>query len=181
MNRSVYRHPGLMLAVGLIIGVILGMTLPHSPAHAVATDRHDNFAICTVPIESQLEAVCVLDFVTGQLKSYVLSPQRAAFTAYYERQIAADFGVAVGRKPQFLMVSGLNNVNARPPALPRKLQAVLYIAELNSGKIIAYGLPFAPNIVQANGRIKVQLLKMHDVQFRQDIIRNQGGNVGNGN
>src|SRR4051812_6114177 len=61
------------LAVGLMAGVVIGLNAsglwPQVPLHAVATHGQDNFAICTGPLDDEIEAIFVLDFATGDLKA----------------------------------------------------------------------------------------------------------------
>jgi len=177
MYHSMKQKPGVMLAVGLVVGMIAGMMLPHSPAHAVATDRHENFAICTISVTDGMEAVCILDSVTGDLKAYVLSPQTATFALGYYRNLVADFNLAAGTaNPKFLMVSGQARLIPRGANMPRGMNSALYIAELTSGQIHAYGLAFSPNMRSGQAN---PVLAMDKVLFRQKIVR-PGGAVGGG-
>ena len=45
------------LVAGIAIGVFCGGFVSHAPLHAVATDRQDNFALATVPVDDSQEAV----------------------------------------------------------------------------------------------------------------------------
>ena len=60
----------LWLAGGLVVGLVIGLNVagvwPQIPVHAVATHGQDNFAIATGPLDDNVEAIFVLDSVTGE-------------------------------------------------------------------------------------------------------------------
>ncbi len=56
---------GAGLAIGLVIGLNAAGWWPQVPIHAVATHGQENFAICTTPMDEDVEAVFVLDDLTG--------------------------------------------------------------------------------------------------------------------
>lgn len=169
------QKPIIMLSLGLVLGLIAGMLLPQSPVHAVATDRYENFAISTIPIDNSLEAVVILDSLTGDLKGYAISPQKGAFNTIYHRNIVGDFpNLAAAKNPRFLMVSGMARIVPRGGAMQRGIQSALYIAELTTGQINAYGLMWNPQWGQAAQPVPAQILPIDKVQFRQQVIRPQG-------
>lgn len=173
--HSLKRRPMATLLAGLVLGFIAGILLPDAPVHAVATDRYENFAICTIPLDSNLEAVCVLDSLTGDLKGYVISPQRAVFTVMYHRNIVGDFQDLVAAKnPRFLMVSGGARIVPRGGALQRGIQSALYIAELTTGEINAYGMVWDPRMGQAPPPVVSKFEPIDKVKFRQQVIRPKG-------
>ncbi|QGJ71732.1 Hypothetical protein PBC10988_34390 [Planctomycetales bacterium 10988] len=177
MLSSFRKNPALWLSIGFSFGLIAGYLLPHSPAHAVATDRFENFAICTTPIDSNLEAICVLDILTGDLTGYAMSPTTGKFNVQYSHNILNDFQLQPGSgNPTFLMVSGMANINPRGGGLTRGLSSLLYVAEINSGQMVAYGLPYAPN-ARNSGLIRTQFLPMDKLVFRKTMVR-PGGTLG---
>lgn len=168
-NRAVW------LTLGLGLGLLLGGLLPiwpDTPLHAVATDRYENFAIATGAVDSDVEAIYFLDFVTGDLMAAVLSNQTGLFVAFYRYNILGDFGVDVSKKPQYLMVTGYANL-VRGRARLRPAPSVVYIAELTTGKVAAYNLPWEPNLHRRN-QIFTGTFTLLDVsQFRNVAIREQ--------
>ena len=68
------------LAIGLIVGLNVAGLWPQVPLHAVATHGQDNFAICTAFMDNDVEAVFVLDDVTGDLKAAALNVQARGST-----------------------------------------------------------------------------------------------------
>ena len=71
------------MGMGLMAGLCLAYIWPHEMAHAVATDRDDRFAMCTVDVGfGNADAVFVLDFLTGRLQGAMLNQQTASFTNF---------------------------------------------------------------------------------------------------
>ena len=136
------RHSRLVwLAIGLALGLVIGGWWPATPLHAVATDRYDTFAIATGPVDDQVEAIYFLDFLTGDLRAAVLN-RLGKFTAFYHYNILTDLGVEPGKNPRFLMVTGINDIQ-RGAARMRPSRSIVYVAEINSGVVAAYAIPWA--------------------------------------
>jgi hypothetical protein len=164
------------LAVGIVFGTIIG-SMTNAPVHAVATDRHENFALCTGPVSGSLEALYVLDFLTGELKGCVLNEQTGQFNAFYTRSILADFGVQVANNPKYIMVSGAAGIKSRGAGGMlgnRGAVSVVYVAELTTGKIAAYALPYAGTNGIAGGAVQSTFALLHVIPFRQVAIRPGG-------
>ena len=178
MSFQASSQRGTWLAIGLVIGLVVGGFWPHAPAHAVATDRYENFAICTAPVDGSLEALYVLDYVTGDLRAFVLSTQVGKFNAMYSRNIVADMGVAGNQNPHYLMVSGIGKVIPRGARMQRAAESVLYVAWPTSGTISAYVLPFGGQAGGAGMPVQGALLPLDVIPFRNPIIRQPaaGGN-----
>lgn len=137
----------LWLMAGVVFGLAVSWFWPQEPIHASSSDRDEKFAMLTVPVKDvqfagvrdHLEGVFVLDFLTGQLKGAVLG-KVGRFTHFYMRNIAADFQVNPSVTQHYAIVQG----NAQLPSTGRSTMAtgVIYIAELNSGQVVAYGFVF---------------------------------------
>ena len=63
------------MGMGLALGLVLSGLWPHTPLHAVSTDRGETYAIATGPVDNEVEAVYFLDFLTGDLGAIVLGRQ----------------------------------------------------------------------------------------------------------
>ncbi len=59
-----------LLCGGVVLGIALSQLLPLAPLHAVATDRQDTLAIATGEVEPGIEAVFMLDFLSGDLRRH---------------------------------------------------------------------------------------------------------------
>jgi hypothetical protein len=164
------------LALGIVVsrwvtrGDVIFSALP---AHAVATDRFENFAIATGPMDNDIEAVFFLDFLTGDLKAAVLSAQFGRFNAFYERNILTDLGVDPSRNPRYLMVTGMANLRRGLGNQARPGLSVVYVAELTSGKIAAYGVPWTPQFHNAGVPVQGTLVPLDIAQFRNALVREQ--------
>jgi len=157
----------MWLIVGLGLGLAAGLLLPHTPAHAVATDRNENFAICTTMSGNGTEAVCVLDALTGDLTAYVLSPQLATFNAMFKYNIAGDLAVQPNQNPKFLLVSGTAQIQNRGAGMGNlQIGSLVYVAEVKSGKIAAYAIPYTQNMAMSNQPIAGTFLKVAILEFR---------------
>src|SRR6476469_9469353 len=88
------------LAAGLALGLAIAWVLPHEPAYANTADRDTQFSMLTIPvgvsaagISDPMDAVFILDFLTGQLKGAALNRQAGKFASYYFRDLSKDFDV----------------------------------------------------------------------------------------
>ena len=126
----------------IVLGVLLGFTatwLFHDqPAQATATDRNEEFAIATGLLQRDLEAVYLLDFRTGMLMATVMNTQTGQFQPFSSRRLANDFRIDPRSKPRFIMVTG--RMQAATSRVP--INHLLYVAEVNSGVMCAYFMPY---------------------------------------
>jgi hypothetical protein len=116
-------------------------------------------------VKDSLEGVFVLDFLTGQIKGAVLNNRTGTFTHAYGRNVALDFQVDPNATARYTISTGL----AMLPVQGRVTMAagVIYVAEMSSGKLAAYGFPYSDGGVTPG----VVPLKPLDVfQFR-DVVQ----------
>lgn len=175
MWQSWRKSRSAWLMVGVLAGVFCGSFLPgwpDTPLHAVATDRYDNFAIATGALDNDIEAVYFLDFLTGDLMGAALGIQSGKFIAFYKYNILGDFQVDASRNPRFLMVTGFANL-VRGASRMRPANSVVYIAELTSGKVAAYSIPWDPNSHRRNQPVSGTFGLLDIQQFRNVAIREQ--------
>ncbi len=164
MSRLFRRTRGALLTVGVFAAALIGGVLSQSVknlfstdehplasgffkainAHASATNSNDALIICTGDIDTGIEGVFTLDPLTGELRGAVLDPRKAKFVARYAYpSVAKDFEAA--KNPKFLMVTGLGEIRQGPSG--RAAHCVLYVAEVTSGRVVAYGVPWDPSKV----------------------------------
>lgn len=155
-RRMFYLGAGLGMLIG--VGMLVGSTLTASlnpfaaletPLHAMGTHGGDSMAICTGLIEEGVEGVFVLDFITGELTCKILNPRTGTLAGLYKRTVSADLGVEQGKQPKYLMVTGLfqlrqNVSNVRPA------DSLLYVADANTGRYVAYLLPWNKTALNQN-------------------------------
>ena len=164
MFRVLKSNPLLWLGIGLVGGFLLSGLWPHTPLHAWANDRVDTYAIATGPVDGDGDAVYFLDFLSGDLKAMVIGCQVGKFTAGYARNILQDLGVDPAKNPRFMMVTGNTNIrggagNVRPGL------SILYVAEVTSGQVAAYNLPWSTAKHRAPSGI-APIMLLDKAQFR---------------
>lgn len=177
MLHSLRRGRGSYLALGLLIGglagLLLGILWPQNAALGVATDRYDNFAIATGPLDNEVEAVYFLDFLTGDLKAAVLNINTATFSAFYSYNILNDLGVDPAKNPRYLMVTGMAEIRRAGGSQIRPGASVVYIAELTTGKVAAFGVPWSPELHKRGAPFQGQLIPLDVTRFRSATVRDQ--------
>lgn len=132
---------------GVIIGLAIALYWPAEPAYAIAVDRAERFAMCAVPTQAGTsEALFVMDFVTGRLVGAAYNSQSGAFTEFYIKELAADFGVQAGAEVEYIIVPARTEFRAIAGAGTGRRGSPatggIYVGELNSGKVILYGFMF---------------------------------------
>lgn len=165
------------LVVGILCGLVVGLNLaglwPQIPVHAVATHGQENFAICTAPMDADVEGVYLLDFLTGDLKCAVLSEQTGKFNSLFEHNVAKDLEVASGKNPKFLMVSGITELRRGANQL-QPSRAIIYVAEVTSGNMAAYGIMWSPQQWKGGQPQTGQIAMLDKWKFRKAPIRGGG-------
>ncbi|MBN2477048.1 MAG: hypothetical protein JXB62_20745 [Pirellulales bacterium] len=160
-----FRHHRIVwLAVGLIGGLALSSVWPETPLHAVATDRFDTFAMATGPLDENVEAVFFLDFLTGDLRAVALGKQ-GKFNAFYEYNVLNDLGIDPSKNPRFLMVTGVANLQRMGQRMYPG-NSVVYVAEITTGRVAAYGIPWNAAMYNNNLPIRNRMLPLDATLFR---------------
>lgn len=172
MIESLKNNRVAWLAAGVLLGLGAGGWLPHAPLHATATDRQDNFSIATGHLDDEVEAVFFLDFLTGNLKAAAISGISGKFNALYEVNILNVLGVDVTKNPKYLMVTGLAQLR-RSGGGVQPGASVVYVAEVTSGKVAAFGVPWSRAAANSNQPIKAALIPLDVVQFRTAAVRDE--------
>ncbi len=188
------------LIVGVAIGLVLGGLWPPTPLNAVATDRGETFALATGFVDEGVEAVYFLDFLTGTLRAAVLSNQTRGFRARYEANVLADLqaiieesnaGLAaansqrakaglpplqplqVPQNPKFLMVTGSVDIRRGAAGRVRPSAAAVYVAEMTTGIVLVYMVPWDQGAHAANQPQTAPLTLWTGDRFATAIIRTQ--------
>jgi hypothetical protein len=158
----------LGIAIGLIIGLMAGGLWPRTPLHASATDRTESIIIATGQVDVDVEAIYILDTVSGELQSLVMSKNAGQFCGFFSINVAENLGIAADRNPKYAMVTG--NVNLRSSgSIMQPSQAVVYVAEASSGKVGAYVIPVNPSKTVSGQKMVQKLVPVAIDQFRQPI------------
>jgi hypothetical protein len=167
MRYVLFRNRFLFPAVTLLLGLCLGGIFPHTPIHAVATDRTESFLVATGMVDSDVEAIYLLDCLTGDLRAAVMGKARGGFTAifvYPGAKLMQDFGLDPSKNPKFLMVTGLADL--RSGSQNAFGAAVVYVVELSSGKIAAYAIPWNRTVWNTRNFVSGALMPVGMLPFR---------------
>jgi hypothetical protein len=139
MSQTINRKRLGWILVGVLVGFLLSVLMPAQPLHAVATSGLDNFQLSTGLLDNTVEGVYFLDGLTGILKGAALNVINYQFTTVFETNVLNDMKLDASKSPKFLMVTGLAELRRTATQFQPGL-AVIYIAELNSGTLAAYGV-----------------------------------------
>ncbi|HEX3727778.1 MAG TPA: hypothetical protein VHV08_16110 [Pirellulales bacterium] len=163
------------LAAGVALGLVIGLNAaglwPQVPLHAVATHGQENFAICTAPLDLDIEGIFVLDDVTGELKGAAFNLQMRRINTFFEYNITHDLASPNTKNPHYRIVSGVANIRQNVAA-GTLANSVLYVAEVSSGQLVAYGIPWIQGRASNPLPQKVALIPLDRWQFRTTAIRN---------
>lgn len=127
------------LTLGVLAGLAIATLWPQRSLTAATSDRNEKFGMCTVYVSEGLEAVFVLDFLTGRLTGACLGKQGNGFVQFFVADVGADLQVR-SAKPQYAMTPGLAQIRAAPGAQPAA--SVIYVSEMSTGKVGCYAIPF---------------------------------------
>jgi hypothetical protein len=164
MLRTIPRRACWPVAM-LVVGLALGAMAPSAPLHAVATSSNEHFALATGALDEVTEAVYYLDFATGDLRAAVISPVTRRFNAFFHANVAADLGVDISKNPKYLLVTGNSIFRPNAGAL-QPGNSIIYVAELTSGKMAAYNVPWSPSFANAAVRISKAMNHLDVFSFR---------------
>jgi hypothetical protein len=153
---------------------------PHTPIHAVATDRTESFLVATGMVDSDIEALYLLDCLTGDLRAAVMGKGGGAFSAiftYPGAKLLQDFGLDPSKNPKFLMVTGL--VDMRSGSQSNFGASVVYIVELTTGKIAAYTIPWSRSVWNTRKFVPGVLVPVGMLPFRNPPPQGPAPKIGN--
>ena len=138
---------GLLVGVGMMIGTLttlgrsssLELQVPETILHATASHSGKSFAMATGMIDNDIEGLFTLDFLTGDLKCWVINPRQAmaGWSGGFQHNVIADLGVQQGKEPNYVMVTGQANFS-RGGAQSTPANCVVYVADANTGNFAAY-------------------------------------------
>ncbi len=168
-SKRVWSYAGCV-ALGLALGWALSWWHHLPQAQATATSERDDLIIATGPVDEEGEAVFVLDTLTGDIKAYVIHPFTGKFSGFFQANVLKDLGIANPKRARFTMVTG-QQVFRRGPGVAQMADCVLYVAELSTGRMVAYGLPWNRAFRTSARGPTSPMVRLDGVQFRQVRIR----------
>ena len=113
--------------------------VPPELLSATATHGGSNMAVCTALVGDDAEGFFALDFITGDLRSWVYYPRQSAFGGMFMTNVTNQLGQS--KNPEYLMVSG-GTAAARLGGNVRLAQSLIYVVDTRSGLFAAYTVPW---------------------------------------
>ncbi len=125
------------------VGLLFGFILSREPVqlHAMTAHGTEKKTMVTVPLDGGMEAVVALDHITCDLTGYVLDRFSGQFFIQYRYNVAKDFPLRQGKLPRFVVVAGQADFR-QFSGNERIADGVVYVAEEDSGQVVAYGIPW---------------------------------------
>lgn len=187
MTTPALKKSRLLLAAGLFVGLSLSVAaafgslaawgyfddrevqLAEQQLHALATHGADSMAIATGLIDEGVEGIFILDFITGDLTCQVLNPRTGTLGGLFRQNVVSDLGVEQGKQPKYLLVTGgletrQNISNIRPA------KSLVYVADSNTGRYVAYMLPWNQQLANAGGAQAAAMLVVGRGTARNAIV-----------
>jgi hypothetical protein len=156
---------GCWLVATLVVGMAMGSLAPYTPLHAVATDHNDRFAVATGALDEVTEAIYYLDFATGELRAAVINPVTRRFNAFFNANVQAALRTDAAKNPKYLLVTGNTIFRTNAGAL-QPGNSVIYVAELTSGNLAAYNVPWSPNFANTGTPIRMSMNLLDVIPIR---------------
>ena len=148
---------GLLVGVGMLIGALVTKQdqsskhgFPMELLQASATDSTSSMSIATGHIADGVEGLFVLDFITGNLQCQVLNPRTGGAGGLFRHNVSLDLGVQQGKQPRYLMATGLADFRVQAGGNVKPAGCILYVADANTGRYVAYMLPWNKARAQSN-------------------------------
>ena len=157
---------GLLVGVGMLVGAMVatsqlgnfgqsknfGLPIEEIKLRASATHGGESFAMATGHVGNGMDGVFFLDYLTGDLKGFVLNARTGGIGAMFKTNVASDLGVEKGKRPSFLMVTGGANFITGGNAFgaKRPAETVVYVCDTHSGNFAVYSIPYNVQLA-ANG------------------------------
>jgi hypothetical protein len=163
---------GLALAAGVLIGTAMNdhdsdRDRTEIPLHALATHGTDTMAMCTLPIAESAEGLATLDFLTGELRVFVMNNRSYTFSLIGKTNVLADLKLERGKKVNMLLVSGQTNF-VRGGGTLQPAPSTLYVCDANTGAFVAYGFAYPATALAAVTPAEV-LIKRLDVGLARSL------------
>jgi len=121
----------------------------------------ETFSMATGSIDSDVDGLYILDYLTGELQCIVLNYRTGQFNAVFRANVQADLGVDPAKRPKYLMKTGMINF-PRGASAARPGNSVVYVLDTTTGNFAAYAIPWRRELA-ATGRPQAAALMLMDV------------------
>ena len=163
--KSHILRSAMMFAAGVFVMGAAAYFWPQPEIKAAVANGNDKFTMVTVPLSEvgEVEAVFVLNHLTGVITGGAIYNQTGKFGYRFLHNVAADFQTSVKTpEPKYAIVSGTANLRDTGGVQPA--YGVIYIGELSSGAVIAYGFarPNSRNVGTVMPLVKLDYFKFSE-------------------
>jgi hypothetical protein len=102
-------------------------------------------SLATGFVARDVDALYVLDHLTGNLQCWLLNPQTGKIGGIFRTNVNADLGVVKAGDVDFVMVTTrIPTAGRQREGNLRPGECLVYVGDGNSGKVIGYGFQFVP-------------------------------------
>ena len=144
--------------------------LPEMVLHADSATQDGSFAMAVGPMDNDVEGLCILDFLTGELTVTVLNTRNAKFNAVFKANVIQDLGIDQSKRPKYLMSTGQIQF-PRGGNIARPASSVVYVLDTTTGNYAAYGLPWRRELAKSGRSQSGQLALLDSGKARTAAIR----------
>lgn len=156
---------GLTTGIGVYIGNRLAQDrqltqLPPMELMAGTAARTKSLSMATGLIDNNVEALFVLDHLTGNLQCWLLNTKTGNVGGIYRASAATDLAVA-GKSgtPEYIMTTGNFFFRGGTSGSNTPANSICYIGDANTGNVVGYSLTYNEQAlnrgIAANGALKL--------------------------
>lgn len=148
---------GLTTGIGVYVGNRLAQSrmienMPPVNLHAGTAARTKSMSMATGWIDGNVEALFVLDHVTGNLQCWLLNKRTGKVGGIYRANAAADLAVA-GKTgtPDYLMTTGNFIFEGGVSGNNKPSKSICYVCDANTGNVVGYNVVYNEQIINRGG------------------------------
>ena len=141
---------------------------------ASASESSEGFSMATGLVDDDVEGLFILDHLTGDLRGLLINVRTGKFSSFYQHNVIEDLGTAKIKNPKYILLTGhasfRDGIGAPRSRLSR---SAIYVAELDSGVVAAYAVPWMPGDQQFGRSRKGTFVALDRAKFRDIPLRDQ--------
>ncbi len=100
------------------------------------------------------------------MRAAALSKQYGNFHAFYKYNVNADLGVDASKSPRYMLVTGVADLRHTAGRNVAPSKSICYVAEITSGMVAAYAIPWSPSLHMTGAPIRGTLYLLDKTRFR---------------
>ncbi|MDA7875293.1 hypothetical protein N9A77_00875 [bacterium] len=150
---------GLTTGIGVYVGNRLAQDrqmaqLPPLDLMAGTAARTKSLSMATGLIDNNVEALFVLDHLTGNLQCWLLNTKTGNVGGIYRASAATDLAVA-GKSgtPEYIMTTGNFFFRGGSSGNAKPANSICYIGDANTGNVVGYSLTYNEQALNRGGAV----------------------------